>query len=251
MGYNFSFRKGIKEANGDIIFFSDQDDIWIDLKIEKILKYFKSKQDVSVVINDCFFLREGKVSRELTKAQTIKNFSGTLDHFVAGCCTAFDRVILDAVNHGLYEDLNYDDQIHKIGKLLNRRFFYNEVLQLYRRHSENESKIPQNDGGKVSYFRMKYNKLHHELIQYFYIDLIVMNKEEQKTFSIKLSSLYKSDMDLWSSQFELINQILLVDNKIKFSYLLMKKNWNSIFLRVFLGVCIIQVEGHLKKYLVK
>jgi glycosyltransferase involved in cell wall biosynthesis len=245
-GYNFSFRKGMKAASGDIIFLSDQDDIWLESKIEKIYGYFKANNNASVVINDCLFLRDGEVSGENTKAQTILNFSGTIDHFVAGCCTSFDRVVLNAVNQGLYEDLNYDDQIHNIGKLLNRRFFHYEPLQLYRRHLDNESKIPQNDGGELSYLRRIYNKINYEFIKFFFIELIVLRSEEQETFSQRLKILQNSDISIWSSQSELLNLIIFLKNKLKFTYIFKSKNWNYVFFRVFFGICIVKLNSRLK-----
>ena len=84
--------------------------------------------------------------------------SGTIDHFVAGCCTAFDRVIASAVAKSLYNDLNYDDQVHMIGRILKRRFFLNQSLQLYRRHSNNESNIPQNNEETFGYFEKYLNR---------------------------------------------------------------------------------------------
>ena len=55
-GSNYSFRRGVKNSNGDIIFFSDQDDIWLETKIQTVINYYDENSNPYVVINDCFFL---------------------------------------------------------------------------------------------------------------------------------------------------------------------------------------------------
>lgn len=49
LGWKLNFFEAIKRVTGDIIFFSDQDDIWMPDKIEKMVKYMKEKDRKSVV----------------------------------------------------------------------------------------------------------------------------------------------------------------------------------------------------------
>lgn len=143
-GSNYSFRRGVAYASGDVMLFSDQDDIWLNDKIENVKNFFNRQKNASVVFNDCRFLIDEKAVLFPTKADVILSYSGSIDHFVAGCCTAFTKDVAKAVNSGLYGNLNYDDQVHAVGKLLKSRYFLNKSLQLYRRHGNNQSVIPQN-----------------------------------------------------------------------------------------------------------
>ena len=52
MGWAASFMNGIKYATKDIVFFSDQDDIWDKEKI-KIMMSVMEKENINVLISDC------------------------------------------------------------------------------------------------------------------------------------------------------------------------------------------------------
>lgn len=57
LGYIKNFEKAIKLCSGDIIFLSDQDDVWLPQKIEKhLLRY--SETDCSLVFSDAFLVDE-------------------------------------------------------------------------------------------------------------------------------------------------------------------------------------------------
>ena len=175
-GSNYAFRRGLDHADGDIILFSDQDDIWLLDKIKTVRDFFNTHKNASVVFNDCMFLVKEAALRTPTKVEVILSYSGSTEHFVAGCCTAFTRDILRAVNVGLYCDLNYDDQVHAIGRILKRRYFLNQPLQLYRRHADNQSVIPQNIPVINNNFLRKYFTRFNFLFQnYIYINLYNMS----------------------------------------------------------------------------
>lgn len=60
-GCNANFDKTINRCTGDIIFFSDQDDIWMPNKVETILDYFeKNPQKEVVFTNGCFIDEDSK-----------------------------------------------------------------------------------------------------------------------------------------------------------------------------------------------
>lgn len=204
-GSNYSFRKGVKNAVGDIIFFSDQDDIWLETKIQTVIDFFNENSNTSVVINDCSFFMDNQVLSYPTKAEVILSYSGTEDHFVAGCCTSFNKVVAKAVNNGLYDNLNFDDQVHAIGKLLKQRYFLNKSLQLYRRHLNNQSVIPQNNGIiNTNKFRKNLNRIIYEFGEFTHINLLKMNMSELEDYENKLQSLSKNNVN------EFYNQILVV-----------------------------------------
>ena len=52
-----NFENGLREASNDIIFLSDQDDIWSPRKIEKMLACF-ARNNVLVAIHDCSLIDE-------------------------------------------------------------------------------------------------------------------------------------------------------------------------------------------------
>lgn len=52
LGYLKNFEKAILHCNGDVIFFSDHDDLWESQKVEKIYNYFFRHPKISMVFTD-------------------------------------------------------------------------------------------------------------------------------------------------------------------------------------------------------
>ncbi|MBR5643961.1 MAG: glycosyltransferase [Salinivirgaceae bacterium] len=74
LGVCANFEKAVFLCNGDIIFLSDQDDIWNPLKVETTIKWFASNQDKSVVFTDADLIdADGKL---LDGASSLWNYTG-------------------------------------------------------------------------------------------------------------------------------------------------------------------------------
>lgn len=58
LGYIKNFEKAISLCTGEIIFLSDQDDIWLEHKVESIINIFNSKPDVCYVFSDAIAIDE-------------------------------------------------------------------------------------------------------------------------------------------------------------------------------------------------
>lgn len=181
-GSNFSFRLGVRISSGDLIFFSDQDDIWYTEKIEEHVLFHQRNPSAMVVYNDCHYFVQNKVINSPSKADVIESYHGTLEYFVAGCCTSFKKPVADAVNFNLFSFQNYDDQVHTIGKLFNSRLFLNSALQIYRRHGNNQSNLPQNMPKLNRNIWIKYrNKLTNFAIKSLYLHLFILDQNTLET----------------------------------------------------------------------
>ena len=185
-GVNYTFARSYELLNRGIFFFSDQDDIWYENKIEIIIKKYYELSCPFLIINDCLFYKNGKIIHTTSKCKTIKNITGSNKNFVAGCCSAIDSRILKYVKSGVFKFLNYDDQLHAIADLLNSRFVYNEPLQLYRRHEKNVSQsignFPQEH---VNYLRSTTNLIINNMKEFTFYNYVRMS-------NIDLASLLKS-----------------------------------------------------------
>lgn len=88
-----NFQNALEHASGDIIFFSDQDDVWLPGKVELVMKEFEDPY-VSVVIHDSY-PTDAKLN--ILKDSTFKCRGGarktTLGNWIRlsyiGCCMAF------------------------------------------------------------------------------------------------------------------------------------------------------------------
>lgn len=58
LGCVANFEKAISLCNGEVIFLSDQDDVWMPNKVEVIVDWFDKRQDKDVVISDAVLIDE-------------------------------------------------------------------------------------------------------------------------------------------------------------------------------------------------
>jgi glycosyltransferase involved in cell wall biosynthesis len=58
LGVSKNFEKAISLCSGDIIFLSDQDDVWLPEKIEKVIEVFDNNKDCSYVFSDAQIVDE-------------------------------------------------------------------------------------------------------------------------------------------------------------------------------------------------
>lgn len=136
----FNFENALKQAKGDYIFLSDQDDIWETNKVEVMLFYLSR---YSLVVSDCTLIdKEGSIMCKSLFGKKIPTnglFMNLIHNHYSGCCMAFRREILNMA-------LPFPRQIamHDIWLGLCASYFYSVCfipykLMRYRRHGKNAS----------------------------------------------------------------------------------------------------------------
>ncbi|MBT6045272.1 MAG: glycosyltransferase, partial [Candidatus Scalindua sp.] len=96
MGAALTFDRALHEAEGDLIFLSDQDDFWHDDKVSTLVDMFSSK-NLDLIVHDAVVMCEGTVVHASLFKMTdsdpgvIKNI---ISNTFTGCCMAFRREIL-------------------------------------------------------------------------------------------------------------------------------------------------------------
>lgn len=152
LGYSKNFERAISLCSGDIIFLSDQDDVWFPEKIETTLNIFQSADHPYVVINDAE-ITDGDIKPVgLTLLYQLHSAGFSQDSFIYGCCTAFRTDLRPFVIPIPHEYVAHDTWIHQIGLALNCRKVYAQPLQYYRRHSDNTSQWFLNKTKQVTKF---------------------------------------------------------------------------------------------------
>ncbi len=142
-GYTNNFQNSIKNALGDLIFLADQDDVWVDDKIQIMSDLLKNydfvvsnaqmvNKDLESLGTTYFQLRGGGKSGFLNNLIKLKYI---------GCCMAFRKIILKKAfpfpkNTTL---CSHDLWIALISEFYFSTFVIQEPLLLYRRHGENVS----------------------------------------------------------------------------------------------------------------
>ena len=136
LGVTANFNESLSKASGDVIFLSDQDDIWLDSKVNKCLIVLETYDFVvtncKVVNDDLSVVHESYFEVVNSNKGFVKNLYRST---YLGCCLAFNRKVLDSILPIPSSLLMYHDWW--IGFIAERKFnvyFDDTPLSLYRRH---------------------------------------------------------------------------------------------------------------------
>lgn len=136
----YNFENALKKATGDMIFLSDQDDIWMENKTKIMMDLL---QQYDIVLSDCIIVNEKEeiIHESFFKARGSKKgfLNNLIKNSYMGCCMAFDRKILD-IALPFPENLPMHDMwIGVIGELYGTTYFCDQKLVKYRRHENSAS----------------------------------------------------------------------------------------------------------------
>jgi len=141
-GFVKNFENALNNASGDVIFLSDQDDIWMNDKVENILR---ALEIYDFVVSDCVTINE---KREIIDESRFKEYNIKTGFWrlmlktrYLGCCMAFRKDVLNAVlpfprNAYLVE---HDLWIATVAECYFKVGLIKRPLIQYRRHGENAS----------------------------------------------------------------------------------------------------------------
>ena len=134
-----NFENAINYCNNEIIFFSDQDNIWNKNKKELVLKCFENNKDAKVVIHSYTTLINGEICGPF-----IKYKSGYLFNMVRstyyGFAMAFRKEFIKKYIPFPKEVIAYDQWVGLCSEKIKGTKYISEPLTVFRRHSEAVSK---------------------------------------------------------------------------------------------------------------
>lgn len=144
LGVFASFEKAMSLAQGDLLFLSDQDDLWLPEKVDKILAVFSLNPAVTLVASDALVIDEsGNVVAnsffELRGHFAPGILHNLLKNKYLGCTLAFRKSMLkhflpipkDVPMHDIWFGL--------INDLYGKTYYVDQPLIAYRRHGGNVS----------------------------------------------------------------------------------------------------------------
>lgn len=141
-GFTRNFENALKYAKGDIIFLSDQDDIWFDSKVKIVLDELKR---VDFVTHDCVTIDSDKNVLSKSRFEEFNIQGGFWRHMLKsrflGCCMAFRRNVLEtSMPFPKRDDLvEHDIWIAAVAFKYFKYSLVKEPLIYYRRHGKNAS----------------------------------------------------------------------------------------------------------------
>lgn len=143
-GVKKNFENALKKCTGQYVFLSDQDDVWIDNKVDIVLNTFANNPKCTCVLHDCSVFDE-KCDKVLnpsfymfrnTRVGILKNL---IKNSYIGCCMAFDSSLIKYIIPIPNEIEMHDQWIGMLSEIYGENIMITDKLIKYRRHLENVS----------------------------------------------------------------------------------------------------------------
>lgn len=167
-GFTYNFANALVKAKGDYIFFSDQDDVWIDGKVKEILPYLKAN---TLILHDAYFtdseLKPTGVLLSEWRKYRKGYFRNLYKRVYTGCTMAFTKEMKDyflPIPKGI---IGHDAWIGLLSELKYEVKFIDKPLIYYRRHNSTVSfsgTTSQNSFLFMVKYRLRF--LYHTLKRY-------------------------------------------------------------------------------------
>lgn len=183
-----NFEKSVGLCSGDFIFLSDQDDIWVDNKVEKMIEYFNLNPNINVLATNGFCIDDKSIVHEKYAVWDVPEFMrengievnyfkiiSYVSNIATGASMAFrKKIVRDILPFPIIKNFHHDEWIAIVSSYTNSFELLNDKLFYYRMHEN------QQVGGVFC----EKNELKKKLfIELFNIDLEVLTL---KAYKIKL-----------------------------------------------------------------
>lgn len=152
-GVKQNFANAISACKGKYIFLADQDDIWLDGKVIKVLNTFENTKCTCVIHDAIVFdsdtgktLMNSFFEFRNSKKGKIKNI---IKNSYIGCCMAFDKVMVDKIVPIPNNIEMHDQWIGLLNEKYGSSVFIKDKLLKYRRHSGNVSELKHHSLAKM------------------------------------------------------------------------------------------------------
>lgn len=149
-GYNSNFSYAFSQAVGDLIFPCDQDDIWYRRKLEAMISTAQVNAEVNLFICDAELVKGDGSPTGLSRIGQARSGRFSLDNYVQGACSAVRRSLINFIVP-VPSNWAYDSWMHELARRLGVRMVIPEVLQSFRRHSDNATASPTSSLTPASY----------------------------------------------------------------------------------------------------
>ena len=139
LGYIKNFENALSLCTGDVIFLSDQDDVWFSNKLSAMVAVLEMRPDIFVLQTDMVLAGEDLTPSPYTQLGNILSLGYRPETFITGCGTVLRKTWLDLVLPIPADVAAHDDWIHRLAVALGVRALHEKPLQYYRRHGGNAS----------------------------------------------------------------------------------------------------------------
>lgn len=136
-----NFDNALRNSNNEVIFLSDQDDIWLPNKVEVVKKCFLNSEKDLVLHNGLIFQDNVDVlNKLLIKKMRHGVMINVLKSCYWGCCMAFKRNLLHHILPFPSHVPAHDQWIGLVAEKRRQSIFLNKPLIMHRVHKNNVSR---------------------------------------------------------------------------------------------------------------
>lgn len=154
-----NFENALRQARGEIIFLSDQDDKWLPGKVDKVLSVMKS--NTMCVVHDAK-VTDDKLS--IVHPSIMNLFKPVFYRWgvlikspYMGCCMAIRRSVVEKALP-IPNGVEYDTWLGCVARKMGEVQFIKEPLLLYRRHKNNASYLAYKNKNSIAVkIKRRYN----------------------------------------------------------------------------------------------
>lgn len=230
-GFVHNFIHGAYLAKGDVIFFSDQDDVWVDDRVECFLKYFNSNKNIlSLTTTFSRFsednrLLDSHVIHPNSKKNGLRKISlRNFCHFCSylGMAMAIRRSLLFK-----YDFINFEKRIsthdiffNYVAVINNGLYHLDKVLTKRRSYDSSTSNLNISQGIKRCNSKLHYKLLADINLKMTFYEMHVAAPNCQKYLKNNLKNEAKRLKYVVSNSIvDYIKQIMLLFTDLRFEYL--------------------------------
>ncbi|SDQ14941.1 glycosyltransferase [Virgibacillus salinus] len=159
-GWRGNFIDLMNEANGELIFFSDQDDIWHIDKVETMSNIMETNYNIHMLFGESISIDEeerlvskqtNSFNKKISKIVSKVNFSEKFIHKNAlGCTMCISKELAQKVYTLNFYDLGHDAQCFRLSLILNSAYKLSTPVILRRIHNDNVTNPGQSNSFSIS-----------------------------------------------------------------------------------------------------
>lgn len=142
-GWQYNFHYGVKYTHGDYIFYCDQDDIWVNSKIEKLMFLMNKYRNLNVIAtNEKKIFNDGSFEylyKPEDKLEIIDVEKYPKDVFIrcSGCSMVVKRTFLDKIENYYVDGYAHDAMAWNFASIDKTCALYHDYTVIHRIHGNN------------------------------------------------------------------------------------------------------------------
>ena len=163
-----NFENALRQAKGDVVFLSDQDDVWLPGKVETMCSALK---EADLAVHDCRVVDSNLNELLPSYFQWIGIHQGVWSNFIRasylGCCMALRRNVLEAALPFPETKVGHDLWLGIVADMKFRTVLVRKSLILYRKHDASKTTSGRKSSNSL-WYKLSYRLtvLKHILLLY-------------------------------------------------------------------------------------